>query len=159
MANPKKQDTTKKKIENLVKEVKPETTVTYGKLLVGFYDNPRTYVNADGEEIKEDRLYIDIKVADAKQQHVRRKARDEEVAKFNKAHRLYLEAKSNGGLEASETIIAKKDAEIEELRSQLSEKQNAEKNKNAIETAIEEAAATATGKAPKAPKPRPVENN
>jgi len=113
-----------KEVKALVTEVKPENTVSYGGVIVGFYDNPRTLKDKNGNDIIEDRIYVDKATPNAKQQHVRRKAHEDDIQKFGKAFKKYLEAKERGDCGTSASDLLEKDKEIEELRKQLSAKQN-----------------------------------
>lgn len=116
----------------LVLNVTPEQEVTYGRLCVAFYDNPREFVNGEGEKIKEDRLYISINITGGKD-HIKRKAEDGEEKKYSAAYEKYLKAKEKGGTLDTVTLQA---AEIEELKRQLAAKQAKVKKEEKVEGAI-----------------------
>jgi hypothetical protein len=128
-----------KKNKSLVLDVTAETRQAYGATIRAFYDCPRTYKNAEGEEIHEDRVYIDIETPASKQQHVRRKARDEEITQYGKAYEKYLKAKETGGVVDTSAQLAEKNAEIDELRKQLAITQN--EDKKLLEAEMKKAAA------------------
>lgn len=111
----------------LVTDVTPESCVGYGTIIVGFYDNPRTITDKEGNKTTQDRVYIDIATPQAKQQHVRRKARPDEFKRYNTAYNKYLDIKESGGVLSVSTAVAEKDKEIEDLRKQLAAKQNESK--------------------------------
>jgi hypothetical protein len=98
--------------ENLVLEVGPQQLVSYGKLLVAFYDDFKEKVidengNAKPAKDAEPSLHIHIQNSDDKYSIVKRKAdirrnqagnRAKEEHLFAKAYAKYLEIKNNGGL-------------------------------------------------------------
>jgi hypothetical protein len=123
--------------EALVTEVTNEQTIQYGKLCVGFYDNPRQIPkkgSKDGELVTEDRLYISIDISGQKD-HIKRKAKDDETRKFRRAYELYLAAKKAGGKLDKVTkmldTISEKDDEISALKKQLAKQQEAAKKEAA----------------------------
>jgi len=129
--------------KKLVRSVTPETEVSYGGLSVGFYDNPRTLIT-DGKEVVENRLYISVDLI-AKNDHIKRLAKEGEIELYEKAYERYLKAGLNGGKLDTESMLEdslieknkqladiekeslSKDAEIEALRKQLVKQQEAVK--------------------------------
>jgi hypothetical protein len=98
--------------ENLVLEVGPQQLVSYGKLLVAFYDDFKEKVEDEDGIVKpatdaKPSLHIHIQNSDDKYSIVKRRAdirrnqagnRAKEEQLFAKAYAKYLEIKNNGGL-------------------------------------------------------------
>jgi hypothetical protein len=98
--------------ENLVLEVGPQQLVSYGKLLVAFYDDFKEKVEDEDGVVKPAKdakpsLHIHIQNSDDKYSIVKRRAdirrnqagnRAKEEQLFAKAYAKYLEIKNNGGL-------------------------------------------------------------
>lgn len=98
--------------ENLVLEVGPQQLVSYGKLLVAFYDDFKEKVVDEDGIVKptkdaEPSLHIHIQNSDDKYSIIKRRAqirrnqvgnRVKEEHLYAKAYAKYLEIKNNGGL-------------------------------------------------------------
>ena len=98
--------------ENLVLEVGPQQLVSYGKLLVAFYDDFKEKVTDENGVTKPAKdakpsLHIHIQNSDDKYSIVKRRAdirrnqagnRAREEQLFAKSYAKYLEIKNNGGL-------------------------------------------------------------
>lgn len=114
---------------NLVIEVKPENLVSYGKLLVGFFDGFKNktiddFGNVELAKDAEPELYIHIQNADDKYSVVRRKIeerfskagrRADEKVLFKAAYDKYLNAKNKVPVVDKEKELLK--ARIAELES------------------------------------------